>query len=430
MRWSVPVTRRGVAARSLLILSAAALASATALPAAHAAAAKPAGTGFGRATQIRLPVNAGNASVGLYAVACAGNGDCAAGGAYQDKGGASEPMVVTQTRGRWARAVEVKLPANAATDPGAEVNGVACARQGSCVAVGYYQPKGDDNDQGFIVAQVRGAWKRALQAPLPANAGPRAAGLDAVTCTAAGACQAVGFYTDRADQFEAVAISEVAGRWHRGAELGLSAGVPAADLTGISCVKAGYCAAAGFYNTSGLPPFPTASVGLVESRGTWHLATKVKAPANATGESGIDGVACAPPGFCIGAGGYATSATVGAAMVATETSGRWHQATEVTARPPHATSTGLSGISCVTAKLCVGSGSYSTAHANTLALLLTWSNGKWGRAGGVSVPANALTTTPRNYLYGVGCASDGYCVAVGYYLAKGGKDDAMAVARS
>jgi len=47
----------------------------------------------------------------------------------------------------------------------------------------------------------------------------------------------------------------------------------------------------------------------------------------------------------------------------------------------------------------------------------------------VSVPVNALTTTPRDYLYAVGCASDGYCVAVGYYLAKGGKDDAIAVAR-
>jgi hypothetical protein len=62
MRWSVPIPRHGIAVRSPLILSAAALASATALlpvPAAHAAAVQPAGSGFGRATQIRLPVNAG-----------------------------------------------------------------------------------------------------------------------------------------------------------------------------------------------------------------------------------------------------------------------------------------------------------------------------------------------------------------------------------
>ncbi len=69
-------------------------------------------------------------------------------------------------------------------------------------------------------------------------------------------------------------------------------------------------------------------------------------------------------------------------MFATETSGRWHQATEITARPAHATGTSLGGISCATARLCVAAGSYGTAHANTLALLLTWSNGKWGRAGG------------------------------------------------
>jgi hypothetical protein len=400
--------------------------------AANASGVAAAGTGFSRAVPITAPGNAAaDPDEGLYGVACPGHGDCVTGGAYTDVHGNGDAMVVTQARGRWARAVEVRLPANAAADPSAEVNGVACPSQGNCVAVGYYSTT-SDHDEGFIVTQSRGAWARALEAQPPKNAGSNVALLEAVACTGPGACQAVGYYEDTAKQGEGLVIPEVAGRWRRGSELRTASDFPAyagPTVTGIACARAGYCTAVGFYYTSDTLPYTTGAVAYVEARGKWGEAVKVRAPSNAKPEeTGLDEVACVAKA-CLAVGSYELSAAASSAMVASESGGRWHQATEITARPAHATGAGLDGISCATNTLCLGAGGYGTAAHDDLALLETWSRGKWGSAGGVSLPANGLTSAPRDYLFAVGCAADGYCAAVGYYLAKNHDYYAMAVPR-
>ena len=49
-----------------------------------------------------------------------------------------------------------------------------------------------------------------------------------------------------------------------------------------------------------------------------------------------------------------------------------------------------------------------------LAYLVSFVSGHWQDAGGVSLPANALSPA-HSFFYAVGCASEGYCAAVGYY---------------
>src|SRR5205814_6783003 len=78
------------------------------------------------------------ASAGLSTVACAARGACTAGGSYQAAGGQIEPMVATQSRGRWSRGIPLALPAGAAAQPYAQVNGMTCRSAGNCVAVGDY----------------------------------------------------------------------------------------------------------------------------------------------------------------------------------------------------------------------------------------------------------------------------------------------------
>jgi hypothetical protein len=432
-----PIRRRAHRAPAwrLAPVAVAALAGITSLSGSAAGAVVPAsaGTGFGRATEISPPANAAaEPGTGLYAAACTGHGDCVAGGSYSDRAGQDEAMVVTQMKGRWGRAIEVVPPKGAADQPDAEVNGIACASQGNCVAVGYYNVKAD-YDQGFIVDQTRGRWGHAIQAELPLNARAEAAGLTTVTCTSAGNCEAGGYYFDRAGGLEATIVSEVRGRWRRGTELSMGHGFdadPGPTIGAIACARAGYCVAVGFYYISTVgPPFSTAALGFIQARGKWYPGTKVTPPSNADGNSGLSGVACAAGGACFAVGTYATSATVYSAMSALESGNRWRQAASIPTTPAHATSDSLDGISCPSVRLCVVAGGYGTATSNTLGMLITLSNEKWGKAGGVAVPANGATT-PRDFLSSVGCASDGYCAAVGFYQTKTDGDVAMVAERA
>src|SRR5438067_597239 len=137
------------------------------------------------------------AGAGLSSVACTARGACTAGGSYQAAGRQIEPMVATQSRGRWSRGTPLVLPAGAATQPYAQVNGIACHNAGNCVAVGDYQYGRSRNLQAFIATESHGRWARAFTPRLPANASsPVSAELEAVACTHDGSCAAVGSYQD------------------------------------------------------------------------------------------------------------------------------------------------------------------------------------------------------------------------------------------
>jgi hypothetical protein len=408
-----PLSPRARAAALGLLATAAAvpLVLVPQLPA-TAAAARAASTGFGPGTAVGLPNNASKTvNALLIGVACSGRGYCSAGGSYNDSGGNDQAMVVTESRSKWGRGVEVKLPANAASNPEAEVNGVACTSPGNCVAVGYYQPKVGE-DSGFIVSQRRGAWSRAVAAaPLPK--GITASWLYAVACPAAGSCAAAGdFYVQKTETTTAVVLAQVRGRWTQEHALPPLAG-HAPDMTGIACSRVGDCVADGFY-------FPTTSVtvtlpiGYDESRGHWGKASAVALPKNATtGEAGFAAATCVLRASCLGAGGYATGTSY-YPMSAPVSGGKWRAATEILALPAHAMGADLDGISCASARLCVGAGGYSTSVSNSGAYLVSLVSGRWRDAGGVSLPSNAATPA-RSFLYAVGCATDGYCAAVGYY---------------
>ena len=142
---------------------------------------------WGRAVQVKLPPGAdtaiGHEIASLWSVACTGTGDCVATGQYNNRDSEPRPMLVTETNGKWARAVTVRAPAG----EGAAFVGlgpVACAHRGNCVAIGT-----DENGDWLLTAlQAQGRWT-AAPAP-PAARGTRWA-LQSVSCHAAG-CVAVG----------------------------------------------------------------------------------------------------------------------------------------------------------------------------------------------------------------------------------------------
>jgi hypothetical protein len=378
-------------------------------PAAAATPGRAAGTGFGRVTGIAQPGNAGaTPDSTLLGVACSERGYCSAGGSYTDKAGNTQAMVVTESRGTWGRAIEVKLPHGAATDPSAEVNGVACTSRGNCVAVGSYQRPGFE-ESGFIVTQRRGTWTGAAAAPLPKGAS--GLWLNAISCPAAGSCTAVGFVLKSA--FVGLVLAQSHGRWTHERILGPPRG-GGPELTGIGCTGPGDCVATGYYLPTNLQTF-SRPVAYVQSRGTWGHAIAVKSPKNASGDlSGFLSSACVPGGSCLAAGWYEAGAK-DYPLAATEQDGKWKPAVQIRALPPHGIGAQVYGVSCASSRLCLAAGDYSTNATNLLAYLVTDASGRWQDAGGVTgLPANAARPA-RSFLEAVGCDSAGYCAAVGAY---------------
>jgi hypothetical protein len=134
----------------------------------------------------------------LVAVSCAAPDDCAAVGWFVV--GHSETqhgLLLTDRSGHW-RATGLVLPRGARAPGGVFPTSVSCASSGHCVAVGYYA--GHGKTHGLIVRERNGRWERAANASVPANAAAASKShtfLNSVSCPSARFCLAGGSYSDR-----------------------------------------------------------------------------------------------------------------------------------------------------------------------------------------------------------------------------------------
>lgn len=393
-----------------------------------------AGLDHREATAIRPPASTrAVASTGLSSVACTGHGACTAGGNYQATGRQIEPMVATQSHGRWSRGIALTLPTGAATQPYAQINGVACRSTGNCVAVGDYEYGKASGLQAFIATESHGRWARAFTPRLPANAAsPASAQLEAVACTRDGSCAAVGSYQDSSGNAQTMVLAKPpAGPWRQATEIASppnAAANPAAFMTGIACSGPGTCVAVGNYSVS---PTQFQAMGAVESRGSWHRATEIAAPRGgiASTFTAITSISCLPTGLCMGAGQYAVSATQSRAMVVTESKGWFGRALAITSVPPGASthpSSYLLGVSCRPSGVCFAVGGGRNRAGHSVAMYLVRSGGRW-RASFATAPDRATSGQRQlSALSAVSCTAKAYCSAVGYYHDQQGTSHAEA----
>ncbi len=393
-----------------------------------------AGLDHHEATAVRPPASTRVvAGAGLSSVACTARGACTAGGNYQAAGRQIEPMVATQSRGRWSRGTPLVLPAGAATQPYAQVNGISCRSAGNCVAVGDYEYGRSRNLQAFIATESHGRWARAFTPRLPANAAsPVSAELQAVACTRDGSCAAAGSYQDSSGNAQIMVLAKPpAGPWRQATEIASppnAAANPDAFMTGISCSAPGTCVAVGNYSVSATQ---FEAMGAVELRGAWHRATQIAAPRGAIASTftAITSVSCLAAGPCLGAGQYAVSATQSRAMVVTESKGRFGSALAITAVPPGASarpSSYLLGVSCRPSGVCLAVGGGRNRAGHSVAMYLVRSGGGWRAA--FLTPPDGATAGQRQLsaLSAVSCTGTASCSTVGYYHDRRGANRADA----
>jgi hypothetical protein len=404
--------------------------------AAGAAPRVPAAQGFQQAVKVMAPSNAGaNPNAALDGIACTSVGDCVGVGSYSDSSGNSQAMAATESGGSWGQAVEVTAPADAASDPGDVLFGISCTSTGNCEAVGAYNST-SGSGQPMAVAESSGTWAQAVNVSFPAGGkGGPFSGLNGVSCTSSGNCEAVGSYDNISSPPTtlAMAATETSGTWGQAETVSSpgSGGTVLNILEGVSCTSAGNCQAVGIYSNA---VNVGQSMAATETGGTWAQAVTVTAPTGAVGtppHSGLYGVSCSSAGNCQAVGFYPPSSNNALAMEATETAGTWAQAVGVASptdagSPPDVV---LVGLSCSSAGNCQSVGNYTDTPGNGQAMADSETGGTWAQATKVSAPADAASD-PSARLGGVSCASAGNCEAVGSYTDTTGNTQAMAAGES
>lgn len=273
-----------------------------------------------------------------------------------------------------------------------ELTSVFCTGPGTCMAVG---EQGKVNKPVFTLAETwtAGRW-RVLPTPRPA--GVVGSQLLSVACLGPARCVAVGFATQTSDAvFGLVQVWN--GRTWRALRLpGASSSVQMLP-DGVSCLRRG-CLIVGSYASG--HAYPLAA---------WLTDSSVRmlrppVPPHAQG-AGFGGVSCVEPASCMAVGGQARG-TATPALAERWNGRRWRVL--ATPNPPHAASSTLSQVSCVSPARCLAVGAVNYFNrTGVFARNQAWASGHW----------RAVQVTGRQpgnpSLSAVSCTPAFTCLAVG-----------------
>jgi uncharacterized protein YunC (DUF1805 family) len=282
-------------------------------------------------TAIRVPGTAtlnkgGNAQV--RSVSCASAGNCGAGGFYTDSSGHTQAFAVSQVSGTWRTAIRMPGTATLNQTGNAEVDSVSCASAGNCSAGGQYQDS-SWSGQAFVVSQVNGAWRTARQVPGTATLNHGGAWVVSVSCASAGNCGAGGSYYDSSGHRQVFVVSQVNGTWRTAIQVPGTATLNSgggADIYSVSCASVGNCTAGGTYWTDSGHAFVVSQVN-----GTWRTAIEVPGTATLSQGNGavLASISCTAAGTCGAGGWYQDGSGHTQAFVVSQVNGTWRTASRV-----------------------------------------------------------------------------------------------------
>lgn len=374
-------------------------------PASHGLPALPAGqTAPGGPWRLQRSPNPVIHNAIVVADSCTGRRACIAVGGYENRAGTQVALAEARTGTGW-RIQRTPVPAGAVFS---NLFGVSCTAADACVAVGYY------TDAGLHIRPLTERWNGtswAIQS-VPAPAGFPAAGFFAVSCTSARACTAVG-----AEVSGTGATTPLAERWN-GTSWAVQpvsgpAGSLASELLAVSCPTATACTAGGSQINGAQTPVPLAEAW----NGTTWSAQAVPNPAGAIG-AGFSGLSCATPATCVATGSYGNAS--GASVLLAEAWNGTNWRIQATPSPAGSTGSEFLAASCSAAAACtaVGATTISTPGGRgasgggsmTVSLAERWNGTNW-RIQATPNPARSVGTG----LAAVSCSATTSCTAAGSY---------------
>jgi len=266
-----------------------------------------------------IPAPSGGSDILLSSISCPPGGPCAIVGSYEDAASDIQGLLATTGTQAVATVDTAALPSVAA-NPVVTPQAVSCAAAGACTAVGYYEDASGDY-QGLLLSSTGGSWSRAVQAQLPGNA--YAQGLDLslndVSCASAGNCEVVGTYdSGPTGALDGLLINQSGGQWGAASEIALPGAAdslqPGVYSTAVACPAVGGCLAGGVYQDAS-----DTTQGLLSFQtATGWAPTQIAFPSGATDPSDasdVTSLACASSDYCLLAGGYHAGSSGAAFLV-------------------------------------------------------------------------------------------------------------------
>lgn len=284
---------------------------------------------------------------------------------------------------------------NPAVPDGGGMSSVSCTSATACIAVGSAL---DSADVRTAVAQGRRGSRWRLQT-VPAPAGATASSLSGVSCTAAGACTAVGTYTSRLGQVLTLADRWNGTRWRRQAIPG-PAGSGTSRLSAISCTATTACTAVGQYFSARAG----ATLPLAERwNGSRWAIQAIPGPVGAA-LNGLTAVSCTTADACTAVGSADHSGVI---LTLAEFWNGTSWGIQSTPNPAGTTDSGFSAVSCTSPKACIAAGNNESSGTG-LTLAERWNGTSW-----TIQPTPNPAGTASAFFSGVSCPSAQACTAVG-----------------
>ena len=385
--WAIQPTPNPSVAQSFTFLSGV---SCTAGNACEASGASDAGAFAERWNGTRwslqaVPAPAGAQFALLFSVSCAVSA-CEAAGGYADSSGAFVPLGERWNGTAW-HAQPAPNPARASTN---YLNGASCPSASDCTTVGQGNTDGTPVTLGERWRD--GRWR--LQA-VPSPIGAAKNQLTGIACPATGRCEAVG----TAGPTRGVASAEAL-RWNgtRWSNQPIPT-VPGASLSALACVSPSACMAVGGSDS-----------GVFAERwnGTRWRILPAPTPKGAA-FSGLNGVSCPSPSFCMAAGVYSASSSPDAPV--NSLAERWNGknwAIVPSPNPAGAAQTFVNGVSCTSPSACTATGEQHSASGIVHTVAERWDGATWTVQPTPNPPKVQFAS-----LGGVACTGPSACLAVG-----------------
>ena len=263
--------------------------------------------------------------------------------------------------------------------------GVSCPTVSDCVAVGSGLSPGPDKQYCSVSVALRWNGKKWTAQRTPSPGGP--AQLNAVSCSSARACTAVGAYGSSRGGGSQQAFAE---RWNgiRWTVQRIPQPASQVDLFGVSCASASACTAVGGFGSDPIEPiYGQSHILAVHWNGRqWSVQHTL-----ASARGGLTGVSCPTPKWCV-AVGYGPGSR--SAKLFTE---RWNGKSWAAQRTPPG-DFGQSAVSCTSTRACTSVGGNPGR----------WNGSQW------SVQHLSSGNAIHPSMLGVSCPSLNMCMAAGY----------------
>lgn len=321
----------------------------------------------------------------LFGVSCTSASFCEAVGGYSDEdNGTNDTFAASWNGTSWT------LQSTVNPDPNdfqfEQFNAVSCSSPTFCVG----WASGNAGNPGDTMVEQWNGSSWALQ-----TAPSTDASVDAVSCTSASFCDAVG--PDSAYSWNGSAWTAQT--------LPSSASSP--TVQGVSCTSRKFCEAVGESNDNG-NIVPAA----IRWNGSAWASQTAPNPAKST-FAYLNAVSCASSSSCEAGGYFEVQANANDKKAfAEDWNGDAWQLQQAVA-PPGAASNDFGGVSCVSATFCEAVGGHSDSAGNQDVLAETWNGQKWAIQ---SIPARLNvggSPSIANGLDQVSCVSTQFCEAVG-----------------